>query len=91
MARSQKPDRKIIEPYDISFGEIRSDENWEETVQKVAAAITVQFAEYSNQLPFIPFKGFEKPPREEKIFLFGPSGSGKFKCSVKNYPESTTG
>jgi class 3 adenylate cyclase len=83
MARSQKPDLKIIEPYDISFGEIRSDENWEETVQKVAAAINVQSAEYSNQLPFIPFKGFEKLRREEKIFLFGPSGSGKSRTIIE--------
>jgi hypothetical protein len=39
VARSQKPDLKTIEPYDVSYGEIRPDENWHETVQNVAAAI----------------------------------------------------
>lgn len=56
MARSQKPDLKTIEPYDVSFAEIRSDEKWPETVQKVATAINVQFTESSKQLPFVPFR-----------------------------------
>ena len=43
MARSQKPDLKTIEPYDVSFAEIRSGEKCTETVQKVATAINVQF------------------------------------------------
>ena len=54
MARSQKPDLKTIEPYDVSFAEILSDEKWTETVQKVATAINVQFSEASKQLPFVP-------------------------------------
>jgi hypothetical protein len=41
VARSQKPDLKTIEPYDVSFAEIRSDEKWPETIQKVATAINV--------------------------------------------------
>ena len=41
MARSQKPDLKTIEPYDVSFAEIRSDEKWPEAIQKVATAINV--------------------------------------------------
>ena len=54
MARSQMPDLKTIEPYDVSFAEIRSDEKWLETIQKVATAIDVQFTESSKQLPFVP-------------------------------------
>jgi hypothetical protein len=56
VARPQKPDLKTIEPYDVSFAEIRAHEKWTETVQKVATAINVQFSEASNQLPFVPFK-----------------------------------
>ena len=50
-ARSQKPDLRTIEPYDVSFAEIRSDEKWLETIQKVATAINVQFTDSSEQLP----------------------------------------
>jgi hypothetical protein len=69
VARSHKPDLKTIEPYDVSFAEIRSDEKWPETVQKVATAINVQFTDSSKQLPFVPFKEFENLLREEKVFL----------------------
>ena len=83
MVRSQKPDLKTIEPYDVSFAEIRSDEKWTETVQKVATAINVQFTESSKQLPFVPFKEFENLLREEKVFLFGPSGCGKSRTIIE--------
>jgi hypothetical protein len=83
VARSQKPDLKTIEPYDVSFAEIRSDEKWPETVQKVATAINVQFTESSKQLPFVPFKGFKNLLREEKVFLFGPSGCGKSRAIIE--------
>ena len=84
MARSQKPDLKTIEPYDVSFAAFRSDEKWTETVQKVATVINVQFSEESsNQLPFVPFKEFENLLREEKVFLFGPSGCGKSRTIIE--------
>ena len=84
MARSQKPDLKTIEPYDVSFAAFRSDEKWKETVQKIATAINVQFSEESsNQLPFVPFKEFENLLREEKVFLFGPSGCGKSRTIIE--------
>jgi hypothetical protein len=84
VARSQKPELKAIEPYDVSFAEIRPDEKWTETVQKVATAINVQFTEESSkQLPFISFKEFENLLREEKVFLFGPSGCGKSRAIIE--------
>jgi hypothetical protein len=83
VARSQKPDLKTIEPYDVSFAEIQLDEKWQETVQKVATAINVQFTESSEQLPFVPFKEFENLLREEKVFLFGPSGCGKSRTIIE--------
>jgi hypothetical protein len=84
VARSQKPDLKTIEPYDVSYAEIRPDENWHETVQNVATAINVQFTEESSkQLPFVPFKEFENLLREEKAFLFGPSGCGKSRTIIE--------
>jgi hypothetical protein len=83
VASLQKPDLKTIEPYDVSFAEIRSDEKWLETVQKVATAINVQFTESSNQLPFVPFKEFQNLLREEKVFLFGPSGCGKSRTIIE--------
>jgi hypothetical protein len=84
VASLQKPDLKTIEPYDVSFAEIRSDDKWLETVQKVATAINVQFTEgSSNQLPFVAFKEFENLLREEKVFLFGPSGCGKSRTIIE--------
>ena len=83
MARLQKPDLKTFEPYDVSFIEIRPDEKWTETVQKVATAINVQFTESSTQLPFIAFKEFQNLLREEKVFLFGPSGCGKSRTIIE--------
>ena len=83
MARSQKPDLKTIEPYDVSFAEIRSEEKWTETVQKIATAINVQFVEASEQLPFVLFKEFQNLLREEKVFLFGPSGCGKSRTIIE--------
>ncbi len=84
MARSQRPDLKTVEPYDVSFAEILPDEEWTETVEKVATAINVQFTEESSkQLPFVPLKEFENLLREEKVFLFGPSGCGKSRTIIE--------
>jgi hypothetical protein len=84
VARSQKADLKTIEPYDVSFAKIGSDDNWAETVQKVATAINVQFTESSSKhLPFVPFKEFQNLLREEKVFLFGPSGCGKSRTIIE--------
>ena len=85
VARSQKPELKTIEPYDVSFAKIGLDEKWTETIQKVATAINVQFTEgsSSNQLPFVPFKDFQNLLREEKVFLFGPSGCGKSRTIIE--------
>jgi len=79
----QKPDLKTIEPYDVSFAEIRVDANWGETVQKVATAINVQFTVASEILPFVPFKQFENLYNRDKIFLLGPSGSGKSRTVIE--------
>jgi hypothetical protein len=83
VASLQKPDLKTIEPYDVSFAKIPSDEKWPETIERVATAIDVQFTESSRQLPFVPFKEFENLLREEKVFLFGPSGSGKSRTIIE--------
>ncbi len=56
---AQKPDLKTIESYDVSFTEIRSEDKWSETVQKVATAISVEFTDSSKQLPFVPFTDFD--------------------------------
>jgi hypothetical protein len=82
-SRALKPDLKTIEPYDVSYAKLQPDGNWTETAQKVATAINVQFTESSEQLPFVPSKQFEKMLREEKIFLIGPSGSGKSRTIIE--------
>jgi hypothetical protein len=83
MSRTQNPDLKTIEPYDVSFAKLQPDGNWAETVLKVATAINVQFTESSEQLPFVSTRQFEKLLKEEKVFLFGPSGSGKSRTIIE--------
>lgn len=50
---------------------------------KGCTAINVQYTEFSNHLPFVPFKEFQNLLREEKIFLFGPSGCGKSRTIIE--------
>ncbi|MEW6603794.1 MAG: hypothetical protein AB1351_03785 [Thermoproteota archaeon] len=68
MSKTQKPDLKTIEPYDVSFAKLKPDGNRAEIVQKIATAINVQFTESPEQLHFVPSRRFEKPVREEKVF-----------------------
>jgi hypothetical protein len=83
MSRLQKTELKAIEPYDVSFLEIKAIDDWEETIQKVATAIDVQFTDSSEVLPFVPFKEFRNLLQEEKVFLFGPSGCGKSRVIIE--------
>lgn len=83
MSSLQKSELKTMEPYDVSFAIIRSDENWMDTVQKIATAINVQFTESFQRLPFVPFSGFQRLLNEEKIFLLGPSGCGKSRTIIE--------
>src|SRR5919197_3888846 len=46
--------------------------------QEIATAINVQLVlEGGQNLPFVPFIGFENLIQENKFFLYGPSGCGK--------------
>ena len=84
MVSTEKVELKHGESFDISFAEIEQDKDWKQTVQKIATAINVQFTESSQQdLPFIPFKKFQSLLREQKVFLFGPSGSGKSRTIIE--------
>jgi len=84
LTRLQKPDLKAIESYDVSYAEIQPEDNWSETLQKVATAINVQFtAESLKCLPFVPFREFQNLLREQKVFLIGPSGSGKSRTIIE--------
>jgi class 3 adenylate cyclase len=84
MAKMEKVELNSIEPYDLSFAEVRPDKDWKQTVQKIAIAINVQFTESSQQdLPFVPYKEFPNLLREEKVFLFGPSGCGKSRTIIE--------
>src|SRR4051812_43921849 len=81
---TEKGELKHGESFDVSFAEIEQDKDWKQTVQKIATAINVQFTESSQQdLPFIPFKKFQSLLREQKVFLFGPSGSGKSRTIIE--------
>jgi hypothetical protein len=45
---------------------------------KIATAINVQLKlSDGTEIPFITFNEFDKSSREDKVYLYGPSGSGK--------------
>ena len=73
----------MIEPYDISFAELRPQGDWPETIQKIATAINVQFAGASEPLPFVQSRQFAGLLNESKVFLVGPSGSGKSRTIIE--------
>ena len=83
MAKAQKPEIKITEQYDVSYAELRPEGNWQDSIQKIATAINVQFKESSELLPFVPSRQFPGLMWEEKIFLVGPSGSGKSRTIIE--------
>jgi class 3 adenylate cyclase len=83
LSELQKPDLKAIEPYDISYAELRPEGDWQETIQKIATAINVQFAGSSEPLPFVPSRHFAGLLREPRVFLVGPSGSGKSRTIIE--------
>src|ERR687886_11957 len=84
MVSTKEIELKHIESFDVSFAKLRSDNDWKQTVQKIATAINVQFTESSQQdLPFVPFKEFKSLLREQKVFLFGPSGCGKSRTIIE--------
>lgn len=57
MAKSQKPDLKTVESYDVSFIEIiRANGKWLETGVNVATAINVEFTDSSSQSPLVLFR-----------------------------------
>jgi GTPase SAR1 family protein len=48
------------------------------SLQKIATAINVQLKLLDGtEIPFIPFNEFDNSSREDKVYLYGPSGSGK--------------
>ena len=75
---------KEIDPIEVSYTVLKRQENEEGLVadqrllQQIAMAINVQLdVEEGQDLPFIPFNGFNDLLQECKFFLYGPSGCGK--------------
>lgn len=71
-----------MEPNEITYSviDIESNEKQinQETISKLASSINVRLSVDGNQnFPFIEFENFDSLEYEEKIFLYGTSGSGK--------------
>jgi hypothetical protein len=70
----------LAEPIEVSYTVLdnvaREDSN--ATLQKIATVINVQLKfRDGTEIPFIPFNEFDNSCREDKVYLYGPSGSGK--------------
>ena len=69
-----------VEPIEVSYAVLSVDpanSNIEEVLQKIAAIINVQLIFEGEHLPFVPFDGFDRVRREDKVLLYGRSGCGK--------------
>jgi hypothetical protein len=72
--------RAEAEPIEVSYAVFSVDpanSNIEELLQKIAAIINVQLTFEREHLPFVPFNGFDRARREDKVLLYGRSGCGK--------------
>src|SRR5215831_18798484 len=67
------------EPIEVSYTMLDVGiEDSNASLQKIATAINVQLKLLDGtEIPFIPFNEFDDSCREDKVYLYGPSGSGK--------------
>ena len=68
------------EPIEVSYAVLSVElgtANVEELLQKIADTINVQLTLEGEHLPFVPFNGFHRIKREDKVLLYGRSGCGK--------------
>jgi hypothetical protein len=70
---------KEIDPIEVSYTVLERQGNEsiadQRLLQQIATAINVQLnVEEGQDLPFIPFNGFDDLMQESKLFLYGPSG-----------------
>lgn len=80
MSSSQANARAEAEPIEVSYAVLSVDpsiSNVEELLQKIAVIINVQLKFEGEHLPFVPFNGFDRVRREDKVLLYGRSGCGK--------------
>ena len=58
-----------------------SQKNTTGVLEKFAITINVQLTlQPGQEIPFIPFNGFETVKEASKLLLYGPSGCGKSRC-----------
>jgi class 3 adenylate cyclase len=68
------------EPIEVSYTMLDNvaREDTSATLQKIATVINVQLKLLDGtEIPFTPFNEFDNSCREDKVYLYGPSGSGK--------------
>ena len=68
------------EPIEVSYAMLDNVaiEDPNASLQRIATAINVQLKlSDGTEIPFIPFNEFDNSSREDKVYLYGPSGSGK--------------
>ena len=70
----RKDDEQIEVSYSILYGNKRS---YDELLQEVSVAINLQLVLDDKYLPFIDPIDFDNENYQDKLFIYGPSGSGK--------------
>lgn len=70
----RKDDEQIEVSYSILYGNKRS---YDELFQEVSVAIDLQLILDDKYLPFIDPIDFDNANYQDKLFIYGPSGSGK--------------
>jgi hypothetical protein len=70
----RKDDEQIEVSYSILYGDKR---NYNELIQEVSVAVNLQLSLDDQHLPFIDPVDFDISRYQDKLFIYGPSGSGK--------------
>ncbi len=72
--------KRESEPIEISYLKFANVFKEDPSImsQKIAAAINVQLTlPDGSEIPFVAFNGFSNALNEDKVYIYGPSGSGK--------------
>jgi hypothetical protein len=70
--------RKDEGQIEVSYGVLSThDQNYDKLLQDIATAVNLQLSLEDQHLPFIEPDGYNTAKQQDKLFIYGPSGSGK--------------
>jgi hypothetical protein len=75
--------RKDEGQIEVSYGVLSTyDKSYDKLLQDIATAINLQLSLEDQHLPFIEPDGYNTAKQQDKLFIYGPTGSGKIKSYI---------